>query len=228
MLAATIGGITFFLAACGAFLELQAALNTIWRVTPAPSGHVKAFLLDRIRSFGLVVAIGFLLLVSLAVSAALSALAAWLDRWAPGIPMVLYVVNFIVSLAVTSVLFGLLFKFLPDVELAWPDVATGAVVTGLLFAIGKHVIGLYLGPGEHDLELRRCWVGHRPSAVGVLLLPNPAHRGGVHEALCRTCAWAGTGVAFRGKDQRRIWHVNCRATTGQQHHARGNRLDRSA
>jgi len=142
---ATIGGITFILAACGAFLELQAALNTIWRVTPVPGGHLKAFLLDRLRSFGLVVAIGFLLLVSLAVSAALSALASWLDRWAPGIPIVLYVVNFLVSLAVTSVLFGLLFKFLPDVELSWPDVATGAVVTGLLFAIGKHIIGLYLG-----------------------------------------------------------------------------------
>ena len=144
-LIATIGGITFVLAACGAFLELQSALNTIWRVTPTPEGHVKDFLLDRVRSFGLVVAIGFLLLVSLAVSAALAALASWLDRWAPGMPVVLYVINFVVSLAVTSVLFGLLFKFLPDVELAWPDVATGAVVTAVLFAIGKHIIGLYLG-----------------------------------------------------------------------------------
>ncbi len=79
-----VGGITFVLAACGAFLELQAALNAIWRVAPAPDGHLREFLVDRLRSFGLVVAIGFLLMVSLAVSAAIAALGAWLGRWAPG------------------------------------------------------------------------------------------------------------------------------------------------
>ena len=146
ILAATIGGITFVLAACGAFLELQAALNTIWRVKPAPDeGQLKAFFLDRLRSFGLVVAIGFLLLVSLAVNAALAAFATWLEPWAPAMPVLLYALNFILSVAVTAALFGLLFKFLPDVELKWRDVATGATVTALLFAIGKHIIGLYLG-----------------------------------------------------------------------------------
>ena len=145
LLAAVIGGITFVLAACGAFLELQAALNTIWRVKPRPGSMVKGFLIDRLRSFGLVVAVGFLLLVSLAVSAALAALATWLDRWAPGMPVLLYALNFLLSLAITSVLFGLLFKFLPDVELAFRDVATGAVVTAALFTGGKHLIGLYLG-----------------------------------------------------------------------------------
>jgi membrane protein len=145
VLATIVGGVTFVLAACGAFLELQAALNAIWRVTPAPGGMVKDFLLDRVRSFGLVVAIGFLLLVSLGVDAALAALASWLTRWAPAMPVVLGTLNFLLSVAVTSVLFGLLFKFLPDVELAWSDVATGAFVTALLFAIGKHIIGLYLG-----------------------------------------------------------------------------------
>lgn len=143
--ALTVGSITFVLAACGAFLELQAALNAIWRVTPAPDGHLKDFVLDRLRSFGLVVAVGFLLLVSLAVSAALSAFASWLDRWAPAMPLVLYALNFLLSFAVTAVLFGLLFKFLPDVELAWRDVATGAFATAALFTIGKHIIGLYLG-----------------------------------------------------------------------------------
>jgi membrane protein len=143
--AATVGGVTFVLAACGAFLELQAALNAIWRVTPAPGGMVKDFLLDRVRSFGLVVAIGFLLLVSLGVDAALAALGYWLALWAPAMPVVLGILNFLLSVAVTSLLFGMLFKFLPDVELAWSDVATGAFVTALLFAMGKHVIGLYLG-----------------------------------------------------------------------------------
>ena len=143
--AATVGGVTFVLAACGAFLELQAALNAIWRVTPVPRGMVKGFLLNRARSFGLVVAIGFLLLVSLGVDAALAALGYWLAQWAPAMPAVLGVLNFLLSVAVTSLLFGMLFKFLPDVELAWSDVAMGAFVTALLFAIGKHVIGLYLG-----------------------------------------------------------------------------------
>ena len=146
ILAATIGGITFVLAACGAFLELQAALDAIWRVKPAPDeGQLKAFFLDRLRSFGLVVAIGFLLLVSLAVNAALAAFATWLETWAPAIPVILYALNFLLSVAVTATLFGLLFKFLPDVELKWRDVATGATVTALLFSIGKHIIGLYLG-----------------------------------------------------------------------------------
>jgi membrane protein len=145
--AAIIGSITFVLAACGAFLELQAAFNTIWRVAPAPetNGQVKAFILDRVRSFGLVVAVGFLLMVSLAVSAALAALATWMSSWAPGMPVTLSVLNFVVSLTVTSILFAMLFKFLPDVELSWPDVATGAVVTAVLFSVGKYFIGLYIG-----------------------------------------------------------------------------------
>ncbi len=145
VLVATIGGITFVLAACGAFLELQAAMNTIWKVEPTPEGHLQAFLLDRLRSFGLVVALGFLLMVSLAASAALEAFSGWLSYWAPAMPVVLQTLNLVVSLAGTTALFGLLFKFLPDVELKWPDVATGALVTALLFAVGKQIIGLYLG-----------------------------------------------------------------------------------
>jgi membrane protein len=145
VIVATIGGVTFILAACGAFLELQAALNAIWRVTPAPDGHFKDFLIDRVRSFGLVVAIGFLLMVSLAVSAAIAAFSAWVGRFAPAMPVVLYTLNTLVSIVVTAALFAMLFRFLPDVELAWPDVLTGAIVTALLFTGGKHVIGLYLG-----------------------------------------------------------------------------------
>src|SRR6476661_6005851 len=84
--ATVVGSVTFVLAATGAFLELQAALNTIWRVTPEPTLDPAGFVIDRVRSFGLVLAIGFLLLVSLAVSAALAALAAWLGRMAPALP----------------------------------------------------------------------------------------------------------------------------------------------
>ncbi|MBK5299296.1 MAG: YihY/virulence factor BrkB family protein [Vicinamibacteria bacterium] len=145
VIATTIGAITFGLAACAAFLELQAAFNVIWRVAPSPDGQMKAFLVDRLRSFGLVVAIGFLLMVSLAMSAAIAALGAWLGRWGPDVPMVLPALNVVLSLVVTAALFALLFKFLPDVVLSWRDVLTGALVTAVLFAIGKEVIGLYLG-----------------------------------------------------------------------------------
>jgi membrane protein len=145
IIATAVGAVTFFLTACGAFLELQAALNAIWRVAPSPDGHLKDFLIDRLRSFGLVVAIGFLLMVSLAVSAAIAALGAWLGQWGAGVPMVLPTLNFLLSLVVTAALFTLLFKFLPDVELSWRDVVMGALVTAVLFSIGKEVIGFYLG-----------------------------------------------------------------------------------
>ena len=145
VLAAILGGITFVLTACGAFLELQAALNAIWRVAPAPDGQLKDFLVDRLRSFGLVIAIGFLLMVSLAVSAAIAVVGAWLGGWTSGTPLVLQALNLALSLAVTTTLFALLFKFLPDVQLVWRDVVTGAMVTAVLFTGGKEVIGFYLG-----------------------------------------------------------------------------------
>ncbi len=145
VLATVIGSITFLIAATGAFLELQMALNTIWRVKVREGVSVRAFLLDRLRSFGLVVAVGFLLLVSLTVTAALAALNEWLSRLSPEVPIVWSAVGLLVSLVVTTGLFAILFKFLPDVRLLWRDVITGALVTAVLFAIGQQLIGLYLG-----------------------------------------------------------------------------------
>jgi len=142
--ATTIGTITFLLAATGAFLELQSALNTIWRVKPTPGPYLRAYVLDRLRSFGIVVAIGFLLLVSLVISAGLAALNGWLDRWMPGWPVMWQGLNILVGLVITSSLFTLLYRFLPDVKLEWRDVVTGAIVTAVLFAVGKYLIGLYL------------------------------------------------------------------------------------
>lgn len=144
-IATTIGMVTLVLAATGAFLELQAAFNTIWRATASSKSKLKGFLLARARSFGLVVALGFLLLVSLVVSAALGAFGQWLERMAPGTPMLLGVLNFLASLVVTAGLFALLFRFLPDTTVAWRDAAAGALVTAVLFTIGKHLIGFYLG-----------------------------------------------------------------------------------
>jgi membrane protein len=145
VVATVVGSVTFVLAATGAFLELQAVLNSIWRVTPEPTLDPKGFLISRARSFGIVLAIGFLLLVSLAVSAALAALASWLGRIAPSLPWVWQGVNVVLSFAVTAALFALLFKTLPDVKLEWGHVGVGAVVTAALFTVGKQVIGLYLG-----------------------------------------------------------------------------------
>lgn len=144
-IATVIGSVTFLVAATGAFLELQVALNTIWRVKVKEGANWKAFLIDRLRSFGLVVAVGFLLLVSLAVTAALAALNQWLARLSPEMPFVWSVVGQLVSLVVTTGLFAMLFRFLPDVRLHWRDVTTGALVTAVLFAIGQQLIGLYLG-----------------------------------------------------------------------------------
>jgi membrane protein len=145
-LATIVGSVTLVLAATGAFLELQTALNTIWRVKPNPTNATfTAFVMDRVRSFGLVVAIGFLLLVSLAVSAALAALGSWLERISPGMPLVWNAMNVVVSLVVITALFTLLYAFLPDVKLHGRDVVVGAFVTAILFTIGKQLIGFYLG-----------------------------------------------------------------------------------
>jgi len=145
ILAIAAGVITVIMASCGAFLEMQAALNTIWRVPERTIGAFKAFWFTRLRAFGLVLAIGFLLLISLAVSAALAALHDWLSGLSLMLPFILEALTFLVTLSVTAVLFGLMFKVLPDVHLRNRDVAMGALVTALLFTVGKHLIGLYLG-----------------------------------------------------------------------------------
>jgi membrane protein len=143
--AVVVGTLTTMLAAAGVFLELQFALNTIWRASPSEAGMVRQFLWNRAQSFGVVLSIGFLLLVSLAVSAGLAGLAAWLGGRLPGVPVLLQIANWLLSIASTAALFGLLFKVLPDVSLGYRDVAVGGVITALLFTAGQHVIGLYLG-----------------------------------------------------------------------------------
>jgi membrane protein len=145
LLATIVGAITFVLAATGAFLELQTALNTIWRVKANPELNFRAYVMDRVRSFGLVIAIGFLLVVSLAVSAALAALGSWLGRRAPALPWLWSSLDLIVSVVGITALFAILYRFLPDVRLRWGDVTVGAFVTALLFTVGKFAIGFYLG-----------------------------------------------------------------------------------
>ena len=143
----TIGGsIMLLVGATTVFAELQSALNRIWR-TPATAntGGIWRMIRARLLSLGIVLAIGFLLLVTLVISGALSALGhLWdplLGRW----NFVLQTLNFLVSLGVITVLFALIYKLLPRVTIAWSDVWIGAAVTALLFTIGKLLIGLYIG-----------------------------------------------------------------------------------
>ena len=145
ILATVLGGLTAFLGATGAFIELQTALNIIWRVQPRPGVQLKAFLLQRLISFGLVVAVGFIMLVSLLVNAALSALSHYLGNIFPTLTALWEAANLLVSLGVITLLFAMIYKVLPDVRLGWRDVWVGALVTAGFFTIGKQVIGLYLG-----------------------------------------------------------------------------------
>ncbi|HVQ48163.1 MAG TPA: YihY/virulence factor BrkB family protein [Gemmatimonadales bacterium] len=144
--ATVVGIITFFLGATGAFLELQTALNSIWHVEPKSDGSFwRELVMQRVISFGLVVAIGFLLLTSLLVSAALAAIHRYMGTAFPGVVVLWEALNVIVSLTVITLLFALIYKVLPDVKLSWRDVWVGALVTAGLFSIGRLVIGLYLG-----------------------------------------------------------------------------------
>jgi membrane protein len=141
-----IGIVTFLIGATTVFAELQSALDRIWRA-PAAAGSEGIIVLLRARllSFGLILAVGFLLLVSLLVSVALSALGNW---WAPyfgGWETLLQVANVAVSLAIVTLLFAAIYKWLPRVKIGWRDVMIGAAVTGILFTVGKYLIGLYIG-----------------------------------------------------------------------------------
>jgi membrane protein len=139
--------ITLLLGATGVVGELKDTLNTIWHVEPAPEMGLLRTLKTRLVSLAFVLGLGFLLLVSLVISAVLSALQSFFSHLfsSPWILHILQVVNFVVSLGVITVLFAMLYRFLPDTEVAWHDVWIGAGMTALLFVISKFLIGLYLG-----------------------------------------------------------------------------------
>lgn len=145
-IATIIGGITLVLAATTVFAELQSDLDRIWKV-PAkdkPSG-IWGLIHARFLSFGLIVGIGFLMIVSLALSAALTAFGNWYGTYFVGWTRLLQVVNFVVSFGVTTVAFAMVYKLMPSVPIRWRDVWVGAIVTSFLFTLGKYLIGLYIG-----------------------------------------------------------------------------------
>lgn len=144
-IATVLGAITFVLGATGAFIQLQNALNEIWRVRSRPGNDIVRFLLDRVRSFGMIVGLAFILLVSLVIDAALSAGYTWASGPLPDIPLVFDGLNTAFSLLMITGLFAMVYRILPDVELTWGDVWLGAAITAVLFTIGKRLIGIYLG-----------------------------------------------------------------------------------
>jgi membrane protein len=147
--ASIIGIALLVVGATGVFLELQDSLNTIWKVKPDPNAGFLRTLRNRFLSFSLVVACGFLLLVSLVVSAGLSALEKFVASLnVPGGAALWQVVHVAVSLGVVTLLFAMVYKFLPDVKLRWRDMWVGAFITALLFTGGKYLIGLYLAHGS--------------------------------------------------------------------------------
>jgi membrane protein len=141
-----VGILLLLLGATTVFAELQSALDRIWHAPEReqPSG-VWGWLQSRILSFGLILGIGFLLLVSLVVSAVLAAFGEWWGGFMGGWDVLAQLLNFALSFVLVMVLFAVIYKFMPHVRIEWHDVWIGAAVTALLFTIGKHLIGLYIG-----------------------------------------------------------------------------------
>lgn len=144
-IAGLIGVATLLLGASGVFAQLKESLNIIWHVSPKPGRGVIGFIKDRVLTFAMVLAIGFLLLVSLIVSATLAAIGQWVNSWLAIPVSVWHWIDGLVSFSTIALLFALMYKILPDAKVAWGDVWIGAAITSLLFTAGKFLIGLYLG-----------------------------------------------------------------------------------
>lgn len=145
---ASLAGILSFLTllwgSTNVFSQLQNSLNKIWDVEPKPDRSFWMTVKDRLLSFGMVLGVAFLLLVSFILSAVLSALGSLGQSWLPGIDWIWQLVNFVVSFGVITLLFAAIYKVLPDAEIAWRHVWIGAAVTALLFTVGKTLLGWYL------------------------------------------------------------------------------------
>ena len=137
--------VTLLVAASGVFVELQASLNTIWKVPARKKSTLWRFVRTRLLSFAMVLGIGFVLLVSLVVSAALAAVGNVAMGFLPAGQLLWSAVNLFISLGVITVLFAMILKILPDAKIRWRDVWAGGFITALLFSVGKQLLGVYLG-----------------------------------------------------------------------------------
>ncbi|HEX2243933.1 MAG TPA: YihY/virulence factor BrkB family protein [Gammaproteobacteria bacterium] len=145
MLSTIIGFVALLFGAGGVVGQLQTSLNKMWEVTPKPGQGIWGFLRQRFFSFAMVLAIGFLLLVSLVVTAVLSSFTGVLSSVLGDATLIAHAVDILVSFGFVTLLFALIYKYVPDVEIEWRDVWVGAALTAILFTIGKYLIGLYIG-----------------------------------------------------------------------------------
>lgn len=148
IIATIIGIVTLLFGASGVFGQLKDSLNTIWEVEPKPGRGIMGVIKDRFLSFTMVLGIGFLLLVSLMISTGIDAVKGYV--FGDNLGFIFQVLNFVVSFGVITLLFALIYKILPDVEIQWRDVWIGAAVTALLFTIGKFLISLYISKSAPD------------------------------------------------------------------------------
>jgi len=146
VLAITIGLATLLFGATGLFYHLQQSLNKVWDVETKPSAGILKVVMDRALSLGIILSIGFLLIISLVATAAISALSEWMqEQLSETLVYFFYVVNFLLSLGTITLFFALIYKVLPDVEIPWRIVWIGAIVTAILFTVGEFALGLYFG-----------------------------------------------------------------------------------
>lgn len=131
------------------FFQLQKSLNYMWDVEAAPENNIRKLIFDRASSLGLILVIAFLLLITLVLSALLSVISGWIDRnFGSSLLYAVQLVNIVLSLGIVTILFAIMYKALPDVEIAWRSVWIGAFVTSILFTIGKTLLGFYFGIAE--------------------------------------------------------------------------------
>jgi membrane protein len=174
-LASILAVATLLFGATGVFYQTQQILNKMWEVQPKPKQKVLKLVRDRVFSFGLILVVGFLLLVSLVLSAGLTALSDWISAHiSEAFVAVFKVVDLMVSIGIVTLLFAAMYKFLPDAKIQWKDVWIGAFVTAILFVIAKFALGLYFGntdPGSAygaagSIILIMLWVTY----AGMILL----------------------------------------------------------
>lgn len=151
VIASVIGIAALLFGATGVFYNMQQLFNKIWEVAPAPEAKQKflRLLRDRIFSFGLILVVGFLMLVSLVISAVLAAVSRWVASYlSESLLIVFSLLDFLVSVTIITLLFAAMFKYLPDVKLRWKAVWPGALLTTILFVAAKYLLGLYFGTSD--------------------------------------------------------------------------------
>lgn len=148
-MAIIIGVATLLFGATGVFYQMQQSLNKVWEVEPKSDAGIGKMAMDRATSLGVILAIGFLLLISLVLTTAINVLNDWIQSQLPDFMVVLvFVINELLSLGIITLLFALIYKVLPDAKVGWKSVWIGALVTAILFTIGKFGLGVYFGQAD--------------------------------------------------------------------------------